>query len=184
MKYDSDLLRRIELKYDFVKTKLADHIITENGCWEYQGYLREGGYGYFSIDCAELHPKKRKFRAHRVAYAFFSGVDPGEKFVCHACDNPRCINPGHLFLGTPMDNTRDMMEKGRNADQAGGSNNNAKLTEDKVRIIIKRIMDGEQNMVIADDFGVTHHVISNIRRGKAWVGVANDMDYEAVKKRG
>lgn len=178
MKTESDLLRRIELRYEHVKAKLAAHTITESGCWEYQGNIRADGYGRMHIYANGLRPQKRQFVASRVAYAFFNGVDPAEKFVCHHCDNPACINPDHLFLGTHQDNMRDMDQKGRRAAQDGVNNGNARLDEEAARRAIERIELGHTNKAIAKDLGVTHSMISSIRRGLSWTDVANDMGYE------
>lgn len=175
---DSDLLRRIEMRFDFVKQKLDNVKISESGCWEYQGDKDSHGYGRFTIYARYLKERKRKFFAHRVAYAFFNGADPGEKLVCHKCDNPCCINPDHLFLGSHQDNMNDMRDKGRRAPQDGENNGHARLDEPSVREIIKKIQEGKTNIAIAKDHGVTHSQVSLIRRGKVWQKVANDMNYE------
>ncbi len=75
----------------------------QNGCIEWAGCTDRGGYGRVG---------KRQEPAHRIAYKLTKG-EPGELLVCHACDNRRCVNPDHLWLGTHDDNMRDMVEKGR-----------------------------------------------------------------------
>ena len=75
------------------------------GCWNWTRSLSNKGYGYFRRDGHEL--------AHRWSYGTFVGPIPPKMFVLHHCDNPRCVNPDHLFLGTNHDNILDMVAKGR-----------------------------------------------------------------------
>jgi hypothetical protein len=82
--------------------------VTESGCWEWDGYRNELGYGICVL-------RRQRWRAHRLAWAYVHGPIPDGMVICHRCDNPPCINPDHLFLGTHRDNTADMMRKGRNA---------------------------------------------------------------------
>ncbi len=89
----------------------------EIACWRWMGSADRRGYGHIRIDSTD-------YKAHRVAYCIFYGVDPLTYLVCHTCDNPRCCNPKHLFLGTPADNSADMVRKGRHARK--GPNNPAR----------------------------------------------------------
>lgn len=79
---------------------------TPDGCWEWAGARMNTGYGVFGI-------RNLSYRAHRVAFEMATGRHPGPLLVCHRCDNPGCVNPGHLWLGTNSENTRDMIRKGR-----------------------------------------------------------------------
>lgn len=139
-----------------------------DACWPWTGAKRgkppSQGYGSFKVKSYVA------LRAHRVAFALYYGRSPGELLVCHRCDNPECVNPSHLFLGTVQDNSTDMVRKGRAAthDGRGERNRAAKLSEAQVATIRDLIRAGLTNTAIAERFNVTHQLISRIRRGRAW----------------
>jgi len=154
--------------YCSTKCKLFGEIQKKNGCWEWQGLLNPSGYG--ETTC---HENNKKEHAHRVSYRIFKGEIPEEIYVCHKCDNRKCINPDHLFLGTAKDNMQDAKNKGR-LDHVklfapkGEKNGSSKLNDEKVREIRKEIELGVRCTVIARKYGVGSTVIYYIRDGKAW----------------
>jgi len=88
---------------------------TPKKCWEWKASLSSNGYGKFSI-------KHKCYGAHRIAYFLYHKIDPFNKLICHHCDNKKCVNPKHLFLGTSQDNRDDCVKKKRHAfgDRNGG----------------------------------------------------------------
>lgn len=174
----SDLLDRIDSRFEFVHQQLSQYMVSDAGCWDYQGKLATNGYGRITIYVRNFIPKTRHFVASRVAYAYFNGVDPGAKLVCHTCDNPVCINPDHLFLGTPKENTKDMFSKGRAAKQYGEFNPASKITEGVVLDVIGAIKAGKNNKEIASELPITHSQVSLIRLGKSWKHLLDAANYD------
>ncbi len=133
----------------------------KEGCWLWIG-AKHNSYGRVVLN-------GKDYRAHRVAYMLHNGSDPASGLVCHTCDNPPCVNPAHLFLGTHSENTRDMFAKGRHP---GGSGQNfrdkAKLTEAGVRFIRQ---SAESHAQLARHFGVDPDTIWKARVGRSWSNV-------------
>lgn len=110
-------------------------------------------------------------KAHRVSWEIHNGAVPTNLYVCHKCDNPLCVNPEHLFLGTPKDNMADMITKGRKNEAGkarGSAQGNACLTDDDVRAIRRRRAAGELLRTIAADFGIGTTQVSDLARRRSW----------------
>ena len=129
-------------------------------CWEWIGTKRQG-YGLLKID-------GRHRQASRVSWEIHCGDAPGRMCVLHRCDNPGCVNPKHLFLGTQTENIGDMDAKGRRGSLSGDANGNSKLTWPKVGEIRRRVAAGEQHRRIATDFGVDRSLIGLIANNRIW----------------
>ena len=138
----------------------------EQECWLWTGSLAKSGYGAF------MTSEKKVGHAHRIAWKFERGEIPAGAFVCHHCDTPACVNPAHLFLGSPNDNVQDMMRKGRyRAPQnlpKGERHYLAKLTEDGVRWALAECAAGRSAYSVAKKLGVTPPTITKILRGESW----------------
>lgn len=134
-----------------------------DGCWLWRGGTTRSGYG-------RLRANGRSTGAHRLSYEWFVGPIPEGYFVCHRCDVPECVNPEHLFLGSPLDNTRDMDAKGRRrvAPRAGTRNHNARLTEQIVRVARERHVAGVSLHALAREYGVSVQAIWLAVRRTTW----------------
>jgi len=102
---------------------------------------------------------------HRRAYELARGPIPEGLCVLHTCDNPPCVNPEHLFLGTLDDNTADKVKKGRQSSMKGLENGRAKLTESDVRLIRS---SHDSGVALSARFGVSARVISSVRLRQSW----------------
>ena len=137
---------------------------SDSECWQWTGEHTSLGYGRVSIGSAKT---RRRIVATRVSYFLHYGIDPKEKFVCHKCDNPPCVNPLHLFLGTSKQNMQDAKRKNRTLKGARHPRPNAVISPEIVREIRSRKAQGEHVDKIADRFNVSvssvYKVCGNLR---------------------
>lgn len=139
-----------------------------NECWEWQSSFNTGGYGCFTIKRDVIggmytHISKT---CTRLMYKWIFGDFNQKLNVCHYCDNRKCVNPNHFWLGSGAENNTDRSIKGRNA--VGSKHGKSKLNEGNVIEIRKRIALGESYRSIAKLFGVTHPQIVCIKSGSTW----------------
>ena len=145
-----------------IEEKLKKYVVDDRNCWNWIGSKDRDGYGVFG------HHRNKQIRAHRASYSFYIGEIPNKMMICHSCDNPSCINPKHLFVGTAKDNTQDMIKKQRRPVLFGSNHPNAKLTEHQAHEI-KQLR--KQNVLltdIANQFGISFQTVSSIAKGTTW----------------
>lgn len=139
-----------------------------SGCWEWTGKLTKKGYG-------TLRPGGResaRVRAHRASWILHYGALPAGACVLHKCDNPPCVRPSHLFLGSHKDNVADCVRKGRRAPPIrGSSNKSAKLKESDIPQIRALLSQGVRQRDTGRLYGVSQATILHINQGKAWAHV-------------
>lgn len=143
----------------------------ETGCWEWTAARFRSGYGEFGVK------GKGMAYAHRVSYELFVGQIPDGLFVCHHCDNPKCVNPEHLFLGTPKENNDDKISKGRHLV---GESDPKSILKDKEALAIKEMLrrfpstNSKVELAhgagrfLARWFGVSDQLICDIKKGRRW----------------
>lgn len=131
------------------------------GCWNYHGGRSSSGYGIVSV-C------NKSVGAHRLSFELANGPIPKGLWVLHRCDNPSCINPDHLFLGTAADNNADCKSKRRTACRIGEKNTRARLVEKTVMEIRRLANTGISQRKIARQFGISQQHVSAISRGRFW----------------
>lgn len=127
-----------------------------NGCWEWIGAKNHKGYGVL-----RRHRERSNIQAHRLSYEMYKGKIGENKLILHTCDNRFCVNPEHLFEGTPMENTQDMIIKDRML--LGKQLPHTRLTDEE----IKRIrIDNRTNISIARDYKISQGYVSEIKNFK------------------
>lgn len=153
---------------------LSNYKVSESGCWEFQGCLMPSGY-------SKIGKGHKTYLGHRLAWIESNGEIPEGLCVLHRCDNRKCINPAHLFLGTKQDNTDDMIRKGRErfvglkspncrkpTAPKGEKHSNAKLTEKQIAEIRAMYGGGARQVDLAAQFGINQCHVSRIVRKESW----------------
>ena len=130
-------------------------------CIEWNGALSSSGYGNVTV-------KRKTWKAHRLAWTKANGDIPEGLCVLHKCDNRKCVNPSHLFLGDRQANSDDMMRKGRGRKALGEVHGNSKLSSEDVRRIREAHLFGARQVDLAAVYGVSQTAISTSTRRRWW----------------
>jgi hypothetical protein len=128
-------------------------------CWPWLASTKQGGYGKLAGGDGRI------LLAHRVAYQLAVGTIPAGLVVCHRCDNPGCVNPNHLFLGSQADNLRDMHAKGRGNPPRGNLHPKARLTD---AIVLAIRNDTRSHRQLARVYGIGKSTVGMIKAGVTW----------------
>lgn len=132
-----------------------------DGCWNWIGAKIPKGYGMLGVNNKMIY-------VHRWLYANYIKKIPVGLCVCHHCDNPSCVRPSHLFLGTQAENVADMIAKGRQRQVKGEEHGGAVLTEANILEIRKRYKSGCTQTALAKEFKVTQTNVQHITSRKSW----------------
>ena len=149
--------------------RLWAHVVKGDLCWNWTGARTSFGHGVIGL------PGKRTGRAHRVSWEMHNGPIPKGMFVLHHCDNPRCVRPDHLFLGTAADNHRDCVSKGRAVKPPvlrGRKNPSAVLTPKMVRKIRGTPRAYGYQQRLSAELGVSTYAIKRVANGDTWRHIA------------
>lgn len=150
--------QRIALFWTYVRPNLL------NGCWEWQGPRTRFGHGSF------YWRGRHNVGAHRVAYEIENGPIPTTLFVRHRCDNPPCVNPSHLELGTHQDNMRDRNERGRTSRHRPASAKLSLTQVEQIKAEYPLIPKRAGRLKYREAFGVSQRTINGIMHGEVYRG--------------
>jgi hypothetical protein len=164
----------VQTKYQLPLAVYAAHFwahaeIQDDGCWLWRG--AKGSSGKWDYGTHGVHPEVGESRANRIAWVLANGQPiPPKLFVLHSCDNPACVSPFHLRVGTHVDNMRDVRDRGRHACHTGKGEGAraAKLTDVQVKDMFRRRGLGETYQSIGDFYGVTKTRVWQIVRNGEW----------------
>lgn len=137
------------------------HVDKSGNCWIWTAYRKQTGYGVFNVN-------GKNMGAHRFSWIIKNGEIKNKLLVCHSCDNPPCVNPQHLWLGTGSENLLDAFKKGR-VNRKGSNNGRAKLNYLLVKKIRAMSKNGINQRVLASKFHVGQSAISKVVLEKTWI---------------
>ena len=143
-------------------------------CWWWTASKNGTGYGLFNFD-------GKQHLAHRIAWELHNDSKiPDGLLACHTCDQPACVNPRHIYIGTHQDNANDVTERDRWNHKKGEDAAASKLTNKDVLAIVARFNSGESGRAIAADYDISFSVVHNIMGGKTWAHLTGDTEREGT----
>lgn len=148
-----------------VEKRFWKYVDKSTDCWVWKGCRNKLGYGCVLVD-------GKPQLAHRVSYVLSGKSIPDGLLVCHSCDNPPCVNPFHMFIGTPKENSLDMVKKGRHWNCKGERNPSVKLRQERVSEIRELYSTGKySSRAIGKLYGVSKTQIMKIVNKVSWQGM-------------
>ena len=134
-------------------------------CWLWTAFRHPKGYGSYSF---RVDARQETWATHRFAWNLLVGAIPEGMHVLHHCDNPPCVNPDHLYVGTNLDNVRDRVRRGRSADVQGENDGMAKLKDADVRRIWSLCKQGVSQSRAARAHGIHKATVNDIMHRRTW----------------
>ena len=145
-------------------------IIPFSDCWYWAGSKNNHGYGVLSVYNKNNWRIKKDYAAHRLSFELHKGISNKSLLVCHHCDNKLCVNPEHLFLGTPADNMLDKVKKNRQSRRSFKESKYAKLSVEKVAFIRELFQKNPKYSIaeLSKQFGVSTSLLYKVKKGERW----------------
>lgn len=146
--------------FERIKKHYEKYVIKQDGCWDWKGIIEWTGYAKLGI--------RPPIKAHRASWLIHKGKIPKGLLILHTCDNRKCTNPNHLWLGTHSDNTQDMIKKGRINRPKGSELKASKINEEDAKNIKILLKNGLTCSEIGRQYKVSRKIIFRIKNGETW----------------
>lgn len=179
MNYSDDILDRF-----WSKVVIPENYINE--CWIWTACKDKGEYGVFTLQCWTKIRKQITVKSHRFVYESYYGSISDGLLVCHRCDNPKCVNPNHLFLGTYLDNVRDRISKDRpNNGPKGDDHHMSILSSNIVLEMLTEIINNKFSNInqICSHYDISRGTIDDILQGKIWKEITCKFNLTSIRSK-
>lgn len=149
-----------EKNLDRIRKYYEKYVIKQEGCWDWKGIIEHTGYAKLGI--------RPPIKAHRASWLIHKGEIPKGLIVCHTCDNRKCTNPDHLWIGNHKENIQDKIKKGRANTPKGMQLKVSKLNDEQVKEVKIHLKNGLTCSEIGRKYGFSRKIISRIKNGETW----------------